>query len=295
MKSTQKKILFIINPLAGTDRVKALEKDILKALDSATFDIAISYTKYAGHGKTLAEQAVREGFAIVVAVGGDGSVNEVIGGLYGSEIALGIIPLGSGNGLARGLNIPIHPQKALQLINRMKFREIKLGKANEHIFASTIGVGFDQVVTRQFEHAKKRGFFTYILIILKNFFTYRPQTWMYELDRKKLTSTAFLFNICNSNQLGYNFRLTAHPVFEENYFSLFRLKKFPLYLMPWIALRAFMGTLHRSKYANTKKIKFIRITHPNLKYFQVDGECKPCSSSLQVSILPKKLKIIVSV
>lgn len=292
MIPSQKKILLIVNPIAGRNRKKALEKEIAQYLNADLFKVHITYTEYAGHGKILAKKAVNEKFDIVVAVGGDGSVNEVIQGLYGSDVILGIIPKGSGNGLARGLQIPINQKKAIQLINQIPVRSIKIGKAADHIFASTIGVGFDRVVVKKFEHSNKRGFFSYIKIILQNLFAYPSKIRAYHLDKKIKPQPTFLLNICNSNQLGYGFKLTKKSSFFEDHFELFILKKFPIYLTPWIALRAFLGKFHNSKYVEIHKVKQIQISHPHLTSFQIDGECKPCPSTLKIEILPKKLKVI---
>lgn len=289
----KKKILFIINPRAGTDRNKSLQKDINRYLNKDLFESKIVYTEHAGHAISLTRSAVKNDFNIVVAVGGDGSVNEVVKGLYGSKTMLAIIPKGSGNGLARSLKIPLKPQKAIRLINQMKICEIDVGKVDENIFVSTVGVGFDALVTYKFQDHPKRGFFSYIFIILKNIWSYKSKNWKFKIEGNEMNSTSFMLNIANSNQLGYGFRLHPHSMFSKDGFILFNLKKFPVILFPWIALRAFMGVLHKSKYVEIQKIKEIIIQHPNLNYIQLDGESKPCAQEIHIGILPKKIKVIV--
>src|SRR5690625_7999612 len=122
----------------------------MQYLDSTLFRFEIVYTEYAGHGEILAKKAVEENFDVVVAVGGDGSVNEVIRGLYGSRLVLGIIPKGSGNGLARRLQIPLHQKSAIQLLNDYHFQEINIGTAHKYWFASTAAILLYTSVTKVF-------------------------------------------------------------------------------------------------------------------------------------------------
>ncbi len=147
------KILFIINPKSGVDRVKALKDLIEKHLDKNTFAPEIAYTEYARHGTELARNAVKNGYRTVVAVGGDGSVNDIIAGIHGTDVTLCIVPKGSGNGLARTLQIPLDPAKAIALINTGKRIRIDLGKVNDRIFVSNVEVGFDALVAKNLPKA----------------------------------------------------------------------------------------------------------------------------------------------
>ena len=139
----QKKILFIVNPFSGVGRQRIIEKRIAAVLDHKKFDPVIRYTEAAGHATTLAKEGVQEGFEIVVAVGGDGSVNEVMAGLLESETILGIIPAGSGNGLAMHLKIGRKIDRALEILNTGTVRIIDTCKVNGIPFVNLAGVGFD--------------------------------------------------------------------------------------------------------------------------------------------------------
>jgi len=164
----KKKIQFIINPISGVGRHNLIEKYIDKRIDKAVFDYDISYTKHQLHGTQIAGEAIKINYEIIVAAGGDGSINEIAQKLIGSNTILGIIPTGSGNGLAHHLNIPVNILQAIDVINKLKTIKIDTATINNNIFVSIAGVGFDAHVAKKFAKAKKRGFLTYFKIVLRN-------------------------------------------------------------------------------------------------------------------------------
>ena len=219
-----KNIAFIINPISGSKETQSakrkLPKLIMQTLDAEQWLPNIVFTERAGHATELAYQFARMGFDAVVAVGGDGTVNEVArglvsgsqfmvhgsmstGGAMTSQTALGIIPMGSGNGFARHLNIPIRPQKALEMINHSEPISVDYGLANGKLFVSTCGTGFDAVIADHFAGSNKRGFATYFQNILKDVFSYTPQTYHLVGDGLDVTHKAFLITFANANQWGY--------------------------------------------------------------------------------------------
>lgn len=288
----QKKILFIINPMAGTERVKLLQKDIEAYLDSSVFAYDWVYTQYAKHGIALAQNAVRDHYDIVVAVGGDGSVNDVVNGLYGTSTLLGIIPKGSGNGLARSLQIPLQQKKAIQNLNRLRVVDIDVGKADGHLFVSNAGVGFDTVVTDLFQSSTQRGFQTYLQIILKQVWRYPSKKWQVTVDGEKYKTTSFMLTAANAQQLGYNFIIAKDADLSDGYFNFINMRKFPSSLAATIGLRAFMGKLDSSRFVSQKLAKRIVIAHPELKLLQIDGETRPCQSEILIEMMPKKLRVL---
>ena len=201
-----KNIAFIINPISGAKEAqnakKKLPKLIMQTLDMEQWLPNIVYTEYAGHATELAYQYARMGFDAVIAVGGDGTVNEVARGLKDTKTALGIIPMGSGNGFARHLNIPMRPQKALEMINHSEPISVDYGLANGKVFVCTCGTGFDAVIADQFAASNKRGFMTYIRNTIAKAFTYKPQTYHIVGDGLDVTQEAFLITFANANQWG---------------------------------------------------------------------------------------------
>ena len=200
-------LIFVVNPRSGTDRKKSLDQAIEKALDAARFTWEIWYTERAGHGIELAGKAATTGAFAVIAVGGDGSVNDVATGLSGTKTALGIIPKGSGNGLARTLGIRVNVEAALETINRGIVKPIDVGFANDCLFLSNSGVGFDVGVCEQFAKSSRRGFWTYFHIIARHYFAYSPPEWTIEAASKTWTEKAFMVVAANGVQFGYEFQI----------------------------------------------------------------------------------------
>ncbi len=288
-----KKILFIINPRSGVDRNKKLESAIALHLDNRQFDPYIRYTEYAAHATALAKEAVDNGFAIVAAVGGDGTVNEVIAGIYGSQVVLAILPKGSGNGLARSLGIPLQLRKSLVLINKGCLRTIDLGQVNGRYFASNTGLGFDVDVIREFAGSQRRGLITYTRLILKHLWHYSCRNWMIQVDGRQIGAKAFMVTIANARQLGYQFHIAPVADLEDGILDLVIIKEFPRWKAVAIAFRAFTGSLLNSRYIIHATGREIKIQHQELHQFQADGDLHTCNTILKATVIPKAIRVIV--
>ena len=162
MESSIKKIVAIINPISGVGSKEKIRKAIAIRCKEKGILLDIAYTNYAGHATELTQQAINERVDCVIAVGGDGTVNEVAKKLLHSNVILGIIPKGSGNGLARELHIPMDFRSALDVVFSNHVSVIDACKANDHVFFCTCGVGFDAVVSAEFAKEKRRGSLTYL-------------------------------------------------------------------------------------------------------------------------------------
>ncbi len=289
----RQKITFIINPHSGVDRAKALESAIAAHLDTDYYEPEIVRTGYEGHGTILAWEAVAQGVRYIVAVGGDGSVNDVGKVLAGTEAVMGIIPLGSGNGLARSLKIPLDPEKAIALLNQRKVSRIDVGCANEVVFLSNAGVGFDMLVVKRFKNSKRRGLLVYASIILKRFWTYKTWEWEIEADGQVMRKKAFMITAANAVQFGYNFKIAPLADLKDGMLDVVVVRKFPKILGMLLMLKAFNATIYKSRFVDYFKAKHIIIRHPGLKYFQVDGDVYPCLNGiLEIRMLPQQLQII---
>ena len=289
-----KKALFIINPNSGVDRIKEIQYLIKENLSPQKFSYELVYTQFPKHGTQLARSAVERGFEVIVAVGGDGSVNDVINGIYGTDAILAILPKGSGNGLARSLGIPLNTRKAIQLMNAQNTTEIDLGDANGHIFSSTAGVGFDALVAKKFAANKRRGFVAYSWIITKYLWSYKLYDWLIEVDEKQFKEKAFMLTVANAIQLGYGFKIAPAADLKDGFFDIIILKKFPVLMAFLIAFRAFRGTLLKSRYVDLLRAKEVTISHAELHLFQFDGEAAVCDQQIKIKMLPKALKILVA-
>lgn len=291
-----KKILFIINRKAGTDREKRLEGAIRQYLPESEFEVNISWLAYLGHGADLAREAVQNGVHTVVAVGGDGSINEIAQGLVGSNTAMAILPLGSGNGLARALKIPLDINKALQLIVRNKQRPIDVGYANEHLFLSNAGVGFDALIAEQFRHNTKRGLSGYAKLVLRSFSSYDPAEYDIDIDGKTIQTKAFLLTVANGNQFGYEFKLAPKASVFDGQLDLCVMPPVGVLSLVPVSVFSLLGNIDKTRYLQHFTGKDITIRSQQLEYLQVDGDAVPLSEkgTVRIRIQPKAINLIVN-
>ena len=200
----KKTLLAIINPISGTTKKEYVPELLDKLIDKDKFALTVRFTQYAGHATELTKEAIKNNFYGVMAIGGDGTINEVASALCGSNTALGIIPCGSGNGLARHLGVPINMEKAIQIINLDNVESLDYCTVNDHPFFCTCGVGFDAHVSEKFALSGKRGPLTYIQSTLVEYLKYRPQKYHIEIDDEVISEEAFLIACGNASQYGNN-------------------------------------------------------------------------------------------
>lgn len=274
------------------DRKKAITGSIEQMLDKMEYSYEIQYTEYEKHGTELAKNAALQGAYGVVAVGGDGSVNDVVKGLKNSNTVLGIIPKGSGNGMARTLSIPLSIKKAIEVINKNHVLKIDVGYVNEHAFISNAGVGFDALVIDKFRHNKRRGFISYCSAITKTIFFYKDQEWSIVIDGKRFRQKAFFINVANGKQLGYDFVIAPDADCTDGLLDVTIIKKFPKLMGAWMAIRMRNNTIYKSKYVMSFRAKEITIEAPHLKRLQTDGDPHKADGTVRFRIDGKQ-KIFV--
>ena len=192
----KQKIVFIINPISGMVKKENVGNQISLYIDKEKYDYQIINTKYAAHAIEITAQVVSNGADIIVAVGGDGSVNEVVNGLKGSNVKLGIIPLGSGNGLARFLKIPFQIKTAIEVLNKGNFTAVDTVNVNDRVFLSIAGIGFDALVAKRFAKYHKRGFWSYFAIATKEYRMYRPKKYQLTLNGETIKRRALMIVFC---------------------------------------------------------------------------------------------------
>lgn len=292
-----KNIAFIINPISGAKETqnakRKLPKLIMQTLDMEQWLPNIVFTEYAGHATELAHQYARMGFDAVVAVGGDGTVNEVARGLKDTKTALGIMPMGSGNGFARHLNIPIRPQKALEMINHSEPINVDYGLANERLFVSTCGTGFDAVVADNFAGSNKRGFMTYLQNTLKVAFSYQPQTYHIVGDGLDVTHKAFLITFANANQWGYEAMIAPKASVQDGKMDIMLMSSHAILGSASLALRLFTGSIDNSYFMDTIRAKEITLEREEVAPFHIDGDPVEMDKDIHIKIVADGLKVLV--
>jgi len=301
-----KNIAFIINPISGNKETqnakKKLPKLIMQTLDTDQWLPNIVFTEYAGHATELAFQYARMGFDAVVAVGGDGTVNEVAKGLVESQkskvesakkTALGIIPMGSGNGFARHLNIPIRPQKAIEMINHSEPISVDYGLANGKLFVSTCGTGFDALIADHFAGSNKRGFATYLQNVLRDAFSYRPQNYHIVGDGLDVTHKAFLITFANANQWGYEALIAPRASVQDGKMDIMMMSSNALLGSASLALRLFAGSIDDSHFMDTLRAKEVTLFREEEGPFHIDGDPIEMEKDIHIKIVPDGLRVLV--
>ena len=276
-------MLFIINPISGKGKKQKLAKRLLAK------GYKVAFTEYAGHAEVLAREATED---VVVAVGGDGTVNEVARGIVGTEKALGIIPCGSGDGLARHLGLSHNIEKALQTIEQGECKRMDTAEINGRPFFSVCGVGFDAVVSERFANNGKRGLVSYIKLGLDTLRSYKPESYSVEIDGERIETKALLITVGNSDQWGNNAKIAPLADCCDGILDITIVEKFGILEMPILALRLMTGTLQRSRKVHCYKGKSIRITRQSEGVAHADGDWFMESATLNIKILPSTLKVI---
>ncbi len=290
---TNTKVCFIINPRSGSKGKEHYEADILRTINRSKIDVSIRYTDAPQHATTIAAQCAKEGYDIVVAVGGDGSVNETGAGLIGTNTALGIIPTGSGNGMARHLKIPVNFIKAVDVLNRCSIELIDSISVNGRFCIGTIGVGFDAYIAHLFSKAGSRGYSTYVKLVLTEFSKYPGKDYTIELDGQLLKQNCFLLTFANSSQFGNNAVIAPFADVKDGIIDISMMNKFPAYVAPSLIYRLLHNNIHNSKYFTGYKAKEITIKNPNTLEGHIDGEPVLFDGDIKIKMLAQSISVVV--
>lgn len=287
------KIAFIINPFSGTGKKEDIPALITRELDKKLFDPEIVFTGYRGHGTDLAKDFVDKGFNIVVAVGGDGTVNEVARSLVHSNASLGIIPIGSGNGLARHLGIPMNTRKAIKQLNHSEPILMDYGLVNERPFFCTCGTGFDAYVSTEFSKGKKRGIMSYIEKIITGYFSYKSQNYHLKAEGIDLKSKAFVITFANASQWGNNAYIAPQASVQDGKLDISIMSNFPIIALPSLALQLFAKTIDKDLFMTTLRSEKITMMREEAGPFHYDGEPYEEGKEIQIQTIADGLKVMV--
>jgi len=288
----KQRILFVVNPISGGRKKKGFEKRVMADLDTGLFDAAFVFTAYAGHANELAEQAVADGTDVVVAVGGDGTINEIAAALNGTETVLGIIPEGSGNGLALYLGIPLNERAAIRRLNRVDYLTIDSGSINGLPFFNMAGIGFDASVSDRFANDNIRGPIGYMKAVLSEISTYKPKRYLLNIDGQEIEREAFMISVANSPQYGNNAYVAPQASVTDGVLDVCIIHKFPLYTTPMMVFHLFNKTADQSEYVEIIPGRHIRIERGGADPVHVDGEPKEMGTVLDILVKPATLRIL---
>ena len=288
------KIYLIINKHAGGKRRKNKISQLLDILKKQEVNVSFDFTEKEGHAVELAQNAITKNYDIIVAVGGDGTVNEVARGLAGSGVAMGIIPVGSGNGLARELKMPMDIKKAIDVIINGKDKPVDIWQMNNHLFLCAAGLGFDAAVAKKMTLSTKRGFWEYIRLTLVESVSTKPVNLTLLIGNSKIEKSVFLVSFANASQLGNNAFISPGAKTDDGLLDVVLIKPMYKIFYPVLGFALFLRIIHWFKFFEKHRVSSVTIQSASTNLFHFDGESVKMEFPVVISLLKDKLTVRVS-
>ena len=289
-----KKITFILNPISGTISKAGVPELIDNTIDKDIYDYQLVFTERAGHATEIAAAEVAKGTDIVVAVGGDGTVNEVGRALVHTNTALAILPCGSGNGLARHLMLPMNLKKSIETINKGVIHDLDYGVINDIPFFCTCGIGFDAFVSMKFAEAGKRGPITYVENVLREGLRYKPETYTITDESGTKMRKAFLISCANASQYGNNAYIAPHASMADGILDISIMEPFDMFDAPQISMDLFSKTIENNSKIKMLKSSRILVKRQKEGYIHYDGDPVMAGTEIEIHVEHKGIKMVVN-
>jgi YegS/Rv2252/BmrU family lipid kinase len=289
-----KRALFVINKYSGGKYRPEVEGRIISACKDLSIECSIEFTQSRGHAIELARNAASDKFDVVFAVGGDGTVNEVAQGLVGTATPMGILPKGSGNGLARHLGIPMNVKDALNVLKHHTILKMDTMLINKNLSVNVSGIGFDGHIANLFANKANRGLIGYTQLTLKEFFSFKEFVASVKIDEEEPTNVnSFIVALANSSQFGNNARISPQASVMDEFLDICFVKKVPISRAAGFASQMFTGNLDKSSLVKIKRGKKISIDLNEPVSFHVDGEAMFSAAHFEIEIQPASLSVLV--
>lgn len=294
------KTLVVVNPISGVGRQKRIETMLQMNLNQDLFDYRVVYTEHIHHGREIARDAADKGYDCVVAVGGDGSVNDVVQGLKDSDTRLGIIPCGSGNGLARSLKIPLQPWFAIRVLNQQYEQTIDSivitdgtdsPDTKQFICINAAGCGYDAYIARMMQAAKTRGIAAYTNLVLREYDRYKCSDYRLIINGHDYYRNAWFIAVANSQQFGYNLAVAPKAKLDDGLIDISIIDKVPIDHLPITAPLAFTNHLDLSQHVEMFRTPEVVIEGNLDKWVNIDGEGENIGRTVRFINHPKSVKI----
>ncbi len=287
----QQKVAFVINPNAGVKKNINIEQ-FIKSNFSKTIAFDLITWDNKDDFQPIKVKLLAGNYTTIVACGGDGTVNQVASVVINTNIALGILPLGSGNGLARSNGIPIDLLKALQVIEKNNTRKMDSATINGIPFFCTAGIGFDAHIANIFAISSKRGFSTYFKTSIKEYFNYKPNEYTLVVDGQQTHVKAFILTIANAGQWGNDVYISPEAELNDGILRVSVLKPFSNFSIPSIGLKLFTKKIHTSSHFISLKGKSIQITFEGNLPVHFDGEPIAVKDKIDIKVIPLSLNVV---
>ncbi len=288
----KKRIVYVINPRSGLGEKQRIEQEIKELTNHDRLNTEIVYTRHRGHAHQIATENRDKAFA-VVAVGGDGTVNEVGTALIGSQTALGIIPSGSGNGLARALDIPLRSSLAIEVIGAAQTRKIDVVRFGDYVSLNVAGIGFDAYISHKFLKKRRRGPMQYVNLVAREFPSYVPQKYTLDIDGHSFGRTAFLISFANSSQWGNNVHIAPGALVDDGLLDVCIISEFPNSAIPALVVSLLNQSIDKNKYDEIIRARSIELGNDAPLLAHVDGEPVTLAPHARITTEPLALSVIV--
>lgn len=288
-------IRFIINPISGHGKGGKVAALVNQSVFAEKFNIEICQTQFRGHAIELAKEAAEKNFYGTIAVGGDGTVNEIASSLVNTTTALGIIPVGSGNGLARHLKIPTNPLKAIHYLSSAKITAIDTLRINNWFGVNVSGLGFDGYVAWLFDKEGKRGLSSYTRLGLREYFSYPSADFEIKADDQTLKANAHMVVIANASQFGNAAIISPHSDLQDELLDVIIVKRPSILQMPLTFYRLFKGSLKPDANIQMLQCKKLQVKSSRPLHLHVDGEPHEPLDQVTAQIFPASLKVFSNI
>ncbi len=283
--------MMIVNPASGTVSKHRIIPHVCRRLDKLGVDYTVTPTRYPGHAKEIAESAAADGYDVVIAVGGDGTVNEVASGLIGSNTALAIIPTGSGNGLARHLGIPVDVDSSIRVIAKNNIIEADYGTANSRPFFCTFGVGFDAAVSERCARQKRRGMLMYLKNTFNEYINFSPEEYIIEANGQVITDRAFLVVVCNASQYGNNAFVAPEASVTDGELDITIVHAGNVISQAFVGVDMLTGLIGKNTLVETIRTRSAVIRRKNSGAAHLDGDAVEMPTDIEIKCHKGRLKV----
>lgn len=291
----ENKLFFIINPVSGTKDKEHIIDNITDFLESKNIGYIIKFTEYSRHTTEIARDAIKHGYDKIIAVGGDGTINEVAAALTGHKAVLGIIPCGSGNGLARNLLLPLNPIKALEVILQNNIKRIDYCTVNGMKYFCAFGVGYDAVVAHTFAEQKNRGLNNYILSAVKEYGHYLPHEYTIHFNGTEISEQFMLIAACNGSQYGNNAYIAPEAVNDDGNVDLVMIRPGSHLTRFMATIKMFTHNIKENKNIVYRSVSELTITDNNSEQVlaHLDGEPIIINNPIKIKCHKQQLSVFV--
>lgn len=292
VKNEGRKVLFIVNKFAGTGFQPRVEGRMIEVSEKNDVECSIEFTQGPGHATELARNGSASGFDFVVAVGGDGTINEVAQGLVNTETPMGIVPRGSGNGLSRHLGIPLKTPDAVAALYKSSPLAIDTFRVNGKLSLNVSGIGFDGHIANLFGGKTKRGLTGYAKLTLQEFLQFKEFKAQVVVDGRSYDRKAFIIAIANSSQYGNNARIAPAASVCDQLLHVSFIHKVPMYRLD-VIYSVFNGNIEKSSFCEITTGRSIQVKTQAPVAYHVDGE--PCGhlDHFEIEVMPASLRVMV--